>query len=166
MAYENDIYLDGATVAALSLGKTSTGKTQLAITFETTQGKLTVYKYFTDAAMPYTEADLRTLGWDPQENGWRVDDLLESQEIVGNVCNLVCGYEDYNGKQTLKVKFINDVNGGGGMNEKLSPDDAKAFTNSLRQQLGVTGGAKRKAAPKAKPPARAAAPVDADDIPF
>ena len=29
---DSDIYLDGATVAALSLGKTSTGKTQLAIT--------------------------------------------------------------------------------------------------------------------------------------
>lgn len=160
---DGDIYIDGAVVKSVALGKTKDGKPQIAIMFDTTDEtyrQVTVYRFFTDAAMPYTEQDLRTLGWDPVVNGWRIDDLIDLQSIRGAVVDLVCAMETYEDKPRLKVKFINAPGGGGGMKDRMEPDEAKAFTTQLRARLGVTGGAARRPTP-----APVAASVD-DEIPF
>ena len=161
MSHEGDLYFDGAVVEAVALGKTKDGKPQLAITFNTggDPEHVVVYRFFTDAAMPYTEKDLRTLGWDPIVNAWRIDDLVDLEPIRGNKVDLVCAYEEYENKSRLKVKFINTC-GSGGMKDRMEPDEAKAFTTQLRARLGVTGGAARRPTP-----APVAAQVD-EDVPF
>ena len=153
---DGDIYLDG-TVKSYGLGKTSRGNVQLAVTFDTDSSEhpaVTGYLFFSEAAMEVTERALRALGWDPLEQNWAIDDLIASDDIIGAKVSLTCAYEEWEGKQRFKVKFINEV-GGGTLKERLSDDEARAFTAGLRQKLGVTGGSKRKPAPVAE-----------DDIPF
>lgn len=167
MSYEGDIYIDDAAVKSVALGKTGTGKIQLAITFEhRTEGvpsAPTSYLYFTDACMEMTEKALRTLGWDPIENQWGIDDMITMGAIIGAKASLVCAWEEWEGKNRFKVKFINEPGGGGAVKERLSSDEASSFTSALRQRLGVTGGAKKK---KAAKPAPAAVGADDDEIPF
>ena len=119
---------------------------QLAVTFDTDDAEhptLTGYLFFSDAAMEVTERALRALGWDPLEQNWAIDDLIASDDIMGAKVSLTCAFEEYEGKRRFKVKFINEL-GGGSLKERLSDDEARAFTAGLRQKLGVTGGSKRK----------------------
>jgi len=167
LSYEGDVYLDG-TVKSYGLGKTGTGKVQLAITFDTTSEEhpiVTAYLYFTDAAMEVTERALRALGWDPVENQWKIDDLVMGGDIMGAKASLTCAFDTYEDKRRFKVKFINDTDGGG-LKERLSDDEARSFAASLRQKLGVTGGALKKASPKKQQPQPVGAGPSDDDIPF
>lgn len=148
--YEGDIQMEG-TVKSLALGKSGQGSEQLAVAFTTDDERhpnVTAYLYFSDASIPFTEKKLIALGWDPSQNNWMLDELVESQSIVGNVVDLVCAEEIYNDKPTLKVKFINEK-GGVAMKEKMSSHEASAFSTKLRQRLGVTGGAKKRVTSKA-----------------
>ena len=152
MSYAN-IYYNGATIESLALSKSKAGNVQLIVQFHHENGDPPLYLSFSDAALPYTEEKLRNMGWDPVENGWDVDTLVENQSIVGNVVDLVCEEEDYNGKATIKVKFVNEC-GSRGAKEKLSSGEAKSFTAGLRSRLGVTGGANK------APPKKAAKPAE------
>ncbi len=130
------------------------------------------YRSFTDKALPYTEADLVTLGWDPTRNGWAIDDLIsDNQPIAGKECSLVLGWDDYDPNQPrLKVKFVNE-RGGGGVKNKASVESAAAFAALLRKKVGMSApaGAKRPAPAKQQPPKQPTADVgavDSDGIPF
>jgi hypothetical protein len=170
MAREGDIYFNEATVESVALSKTSAGKPQLCITFDTGDEPrhVTAYRFFTDASLPYTEKDLRALGWDPVENAWRIDDLVELEPIRGNKADLTCAWEEYEKSdgtvsKSLKVKFINPVGGGGAVRDRMDANEAKTFAAQLRQKLGVTGGAARR--PATVPASQVAVGPD-DDIPF
>lgn len=157
----DDIYLEG-TVKSYGLGKTQSGKVQLAITFDTQDGEhptVTGYLFFTDAAMEITERALAALGWPPSQKAWAIDDLVQSDELIGAKASLTCAWETFEGKERFKVKFINEV-GGAGLKERLTDEEARSFVAQLRQKLGVTGGAKRTAS-KPKP-----VTVPDDEIPF
>jgi len=158
-----DIYYD-ATVKSAALAKTGTGKTQLAITFDPdlVEAKpITGYLFFTDAAIPQTEKALRNIGWDPLEHAWGIDEMVETDALVGMRASIVCGWEEYEGKSRLKVKFINELGGAGAVKEKLEPEEARAFTATLRQRLGFTGGATASSRREQGPP-----PPTDEDIPF
>ncbi len=164
MSREGDIYINDASVKSIDLGTTSTGKEQLAITFDhddTSYPSVTKYLFFTDASLPITRDDLAALGWDPEANAWAIDELLASGSLIGARADLVCAYEEYNGKRTLKVKFINAPGERrGALKDRMTPDQAKSFTSSLRNRLGVTGGATR------RPQVTKADVALDDDIPF
>lgn len=163
MTRDGDIYFDDCTVQAVALGRTKKGDEQLVITFDTNDDPryVTAYRFFTEAALPYTEADLRSLGWDPVANSWALDLLISSDHLVGAKASLVCAYEEYEGKKRLKVKFIN-APGGGAVKDRMTVDEASDFTRRLRGRLGVTGGA----APRPQAVPAAVAEADDDPIPF
>lgn len=154
---------------------TSTGKEQVAVGFEVTDGgpqhgrHITWFGFFTDAAMGYTFEKLRILGW----QGSDVSDLSgigESGEV-----EIVCGEEQYNGKTYIKVQFINAL-GSAGMAVKNTMDDAQKRAFAARMKSFVVGWdtntakggvAKKPAPPKSGPHTREEPPpFDDKDIPF
>jgi hypothetical protein len=164
-----------------ALGLTSTGKEQIGVQFEFVEPagtRLTWYGYFTDAATERTVESLRHCGW-------RGDDLsvfAEGQPLpegFDQEVELVVKHEEYQGKTSARIAFIN---GGGGlaMKEALTQDQASAFAKRMKSRIGAFDRAAgrapaptatqqqlpRPAAPRPAPaPRLAAAPSPADQPP-
>ena len=66
--------------------------------------------WLTDAAFPYTMKLLtEVLGWDAGDD---LNDWNGTGNFVGMECDLVLAEEEYNGKVSTKVKFVNRKGGG------------------------------------------------------
>lgn len=123
---------DGRYVAracAGALGYTSKQKPQIAIDLEITQGEsagqhVTWYGYFSDAAHERTFAALRTLGWEG-------DDLSDLTGIDKNEVSITLKSEEYEGKWTQKVAWINPL-GGLVLKDRMDASQLKAFAASMR----------------------------------
>jgi len=136
-------------------GDQSPPKECVAVRFEVTEGELTGeqitwYGYFTDAAQQYTMANLRTCGWTG-------DDLYDLSSIDGTGdVSIVLVDDDFNGKVTLKVKYINAPGGGAMLNAPMDDAQRKAFAAKMRG----AAVASRQGAPKpAAKPAPKVAPA-------
>ncbi len=162
--YENQEKKRARAINA-AVGKASTGTHQIAIEFEylDESGGITYYGPLTDAAFEYTMRAIRTAGF-------QGDDLSD----LSSLCNdtpevvLVIGPEEYNGKTTLKVKFINSP-GGLAMKDALRGDDLAAFARKMKGKIVAYD--RSAGAPKAPPAARArqvepSSGGGPDDIPF
>lgn len=166
-------------VKAHALGRTSTGKEQLAVTFENDAGEhITAYLYFTEKTLDRTMETLtEVLGWNAEQDDHRIDALHESDTLVGNECEIVVEDDTYDGKTRPRVKWINALGGGSVLKEQMDATAAQSFANTLRRRiLSAKGGPKpnpsRVAAPKPAGKAKAASPAPQadtqfdDDIPF
>ncbi len=160
----SDLIPEGTYTARCKLwtiSETNDGKPQLYLKFVGADGfEIVAYKYFSEKALPYTLAALRTLGWtgsDPLEleNG--------GGNLDRNVVDLVVAHETYEGRTTAKVKYINEP--GATRSTPLSADKRAAFAQSVKASiLALEAGkpktqvAKPKTAPKDNPAS--------DEIPF
>jgi hypothetical protein len=172
--YENQEKKRARAIGA-AIGKASTGTHQIAIEFEflDEQGGITYYGPLSDAAFPYTMKAIRSAGFlgDDLSN---LDSLSgETPEVV-----LVIGPEEYNGKVTLKVKFINST-GGLALKDALQGEDLKSFARQMKGRIVAfdrSAGAPQQQRRPAPAPARSTpteeldrqadgAPI-IDDIPF
>jgi hypothetical protein len=156
-----------------ALGLTSTGKEQIGVQFDFVEPagtRLTWYGFFTDAAMDRTIESLRHCGW-------KGDDLsvfAEGQPLpegFDQEVELVVKHEEYQGKVSARIAFIN---GGGGlaMKEALSVDQASAFARRMKSKIGAfdlaagRAPATQQGLPRPLPrPASAAPPVPPTDGP-
>jgi hypothetical protein len=130
MAGTNRRYYRARAIEA-GLGESSTGKEQVAVSFEIlTEGVpekfLTWFGYFTDATANRTIESLRHCGW-------KGDDLTDISGLDQEV-DLVVEEEEYEGKQHTKVQWVNRP-GGLTIKTPLSPDKAKAFSASMRDRI-------------------------------
>lgn len=147
-----------ATVVASVLGKTGTGKEQIAITFQDEAGnRSTWYGYFTDAAIERTLETLQILGWVAAQNDWRLDTLHNTDLIVGAKAAIVVEDEEYDGKIRAKIRWVNEL-GGGAVKEQMAPAEAEAFAKRLRSVLARKKGPAPSTA-RAAAPAKPAAPA-------
>ncbi len=94
-----------ALVVTAGLTETKAQKDQVAISFALQDGpdagqSIGYFGSLSDAAIPYTTKNLRTLGW---KDG---DDL---GLLAGSECRLTIAHETYEGKTSAKVKFINPL---------------------------------------------------------
>lgn len=165
-------------VADHALTKSSTGKQRVSVQFEaeTDAGvdRITWDGYLTDAAYGYTVDSLRILGWKPEEHDGMVTSLNGTRILVGNEVEIVVETEEYEGKYTPKVKWIN--NPGGGMGAAMEEDEADAFAKQLRQKIlsatkptpSAKAGAAKPVRNSGRQPATAHAgkPGFDDDLPF
>jgi hypothetical protein len=172
-----------ARAVEAELGLAGNGTERVAVLFEVTeegpyQGeRITWYGYFTDGAFARTVESLR-------HAGWQGDDLADLSTVGSRDCAIVVDWETYDGREYLRVKWVNA--GGGGLALKTRMDDAakRAFAARMRGQVVAAGGGARSAAPAARSlasaprgsataaprrtaaPAAGAPPVDDSDIPF
>ncbi len=109
-----------AKAIAMDLGITESNKEYVNIRFELTgdeKGGINWRGWLTDKALEYTVKSLRILGW-------RGNDLSSDDGIIGTEVSLVIEHEEYKGKVSAKVKYINEAGGGG---KKLDKAKAKAL---------------------------------------
>lgn len=95
-----------AVVMEASIGETKNGGEQIVLVFGLEEGPnmgnpITAYRSLSDRAAPYTAKDMQTLGWQPG------DDVSKA---LGAQCRLTIVHEEYEGKVSAKVKWINPVN--------------------------------------------------------
>lgn len=152
-----------AKVTGSVMGHTSTGKEQLAVTFETDDPKtpsVTKYLFFTDAAIDMTTKALVALGWKPEDYDYNVALLNGTDVLVGRACSLVLEVETYEGRAQTKVVFVNSA-GGGVVKDRMSAEQGAAFSSTVRERLMRSRAAMDPAAVSAPKPAPAPAPTDA-----
>lgn len=122
-----------AKITQVELGESSNENVQLLLSFATPEcphfQTITKGFFFTDAALESTEKALTDLGWNPGENNWDVDGLIESKRLVGQVVSLVCEEEEYKGKLSWRVKFVNRR---GGMKTTYDKAARRMFGEKLR----------------------------------
>lgn len=140
------------------LGRTSKGKEQIVVQFENAEGQhATWYGFFSSAALPYTLERLETCGWDGEADGWNVSKLHRSDKLAGNEVELVIEEEEYDGKKTPKIRWINEV-GGGAVADPMDSEEASRFGEELAQTIRSEKGP---AEPEKKDDG-----YSLDDIPF
>ncbi|MCE9637712.1 MAG: hypothetical protein K8T90_18590 [Planctomycetes bacterium] len=155
------------TVTSSCLGRAGNGTEQIAIGFDVHLGvdqqsvPMTWYGFFTDKAWETTEKALRALGWDPAEHDYQLDALNPQDPydtpIKGAEAQLVLEHEDDGeGGQRIRIRWVNSVNGGLVVKERMDPGTAAEFSQTLRSRLIAQRGPQtpRRSAPTpTRPPA-------------
>ncbi|HTJ77698.1 MAG TPA: hypothetical protein VL357_01760 [Rariglobus sp.] len=155
------------TAKQVQLGQSDTGTPFVQIAFEDDAGAaITGWLYLSEAAFERTVAVLREV--------FGFDDNFDTivGQVEGKRCSIVCENETYQGKERLKVKWINPEGGGGGA-------PAKPLSNQSELLKQLTAKAARIAKPAAKAPnaarpaqtprpatAQKPAPAASEDEPF
>ncbi len=160
-----------AKVISKEFCQSKAGKEQLAIGFEVVGDgpqaghHITEFLSFSDAALPYTEKKMRTLGW-------QGIDVLDLSTLGSVEVDIVCAVEAQDGYEPrMRVKFINAAGSGPTMNTTpLDDGQKKAFAARMRAKLaGLNAAQARVAAKKPPQPAKREEPPppsDDDSIPF
>jgi hypothetical protein len=118
-----------------ALGRTGTGKEQLGVQFQLVDPpgeRLTWYGYFTDGTFDRTIESLRSCGWAGSDLAEFQGDVLPQgfdQEV-----ELVVKHEEYNGKVSARIAFINS-GGGLAMKEALDATQARAFAARMKGRI-------------------------------
>jgi hypothetical protein len=154
------------TVTSSCLGRAGNGTEQIAIGFDVHLGvdqqsvPMTWYGFFTDKAWETTERALKALGWDAHEHDYRLDALNPADPyetpIKGAEAQLVLEHEDDGeGGQRIRIRWVNSLNGGLVVKERMDPATAAEFSTTLRARLIAQKGPQQQRRPAA--PARPAA---------
>jgi hypothetical protein len=135
-----------------ALGMSKNGKEQIALMFEVTSGEyagqsITWFGYFTETAVDRTLDSLRHCGW-------ASDNLTELDSLSANEVELVLDSEEFEGKERLKVKWVNRASRLA-LKEQMSPQAAAAFAAKLRGKA-VAHKAKYGPQPQSRPANRPA----------
>jgi hypothetical protein len=117
------------------LGYTSKGKEQIVVKFVIVDGPqkdqaLTWFGFFSDACFDRTIQSLRYCGW-------QGDDVSDLSGIDRHAVDLVVEHDEYQGKVTPKVRWINQIGGGLGM----SAAQAEEFARSIKSRIAGMKGA-------------------------
>jgi hypothetical protein len=152
-----------------ALGKTGTGKEQIAIMFELADEsgqRIPWYGYFTDATFDRTIESLRHLGWQGADLGDFAQGLPES---VNQEVEIVIDHEaDQEGVERARVRWINSGRGIA-VKERLDDQAARSFGARMRSRVAALqaskgqNGASRTTAQKSTP---AVAMPGEDEVPF
>jgi hypothetical protein len=153
-----------ARASGIECGRAASGTEQVGITFEVFEdgegspietSYITWYGYFTDEAGERTVKTLRVCGM----QGNDLDKV--TIEDLPSVVELELGYEEYQGKQNLKVKWVNQPGSGVAMKDKMTPQEKVAFAQRMKGLfLSVPAtGVSKPAASRPAPSPRPAAPA-------
>lgn len=128
------------------LGRASTGTEQVAVELGIlTPGAdfnvITWYGFLSEKALERSIESLRYMGW-------KGDDISDIQGLEDEV-DLVIEDEEYQGKTTTRVRWVNKI-GGVNLKAPLTGDDAKSFGASLKDRIRALDAAKGVKKPTAK----------------
>jgi hypothetical protein len=151
-----------ATVASAEFGESEKGTPFLKIDFNTDQGEsISGWLYLSEKALP---GSLRTL-----REAFEFDGNFETvvDQITGKPCSITCENEEYDGKERIKVKWINSPRSSKPIDNQesfLKALSAKAAR--LPKEAPRAGSAPTKTPPPAKAPVRSGAKTSTEDGPF
>ena len=131
------------TTKQVQLGQSGTGTPFVQLLFENEKGEvITGWLYLSENSFERTVQVLRE-AFSFNNN---FDDVVS--QVEGKRCSIVCENETYNGKETLKVKWVNAEGSGGGA-------PAKPLSNQSELMKELSAKATRIARPAAKAPSAA-----------
>lgn len=112
-----------------ALGHSSTGKEQVAVLFEITQGEhagkaITWFGYFTDTAVDRTLDSLRHCGW-------AGDNFVDMTGLDANEVELVIEPDTYEGKTRDRVRWVNRTSRLA-LREQMNPGATATFAARMR----------------------------------
>lgn len=172
-------YAAKASGSPITFGESKNGNVQIAVEFEVDHPEfsgetITWIGHFTDAT---AERTLESL----QIAGWKGEDVAELLGVVGSeslpdVVSLACDVEEYEGKQQLRVQWVNRPRGHFKFQQEADPGALRALGARLRstvKSLRAGGGQQRQRSVARQASADAGggtthpnAPGNRDDIPF
>lgn len=154
--------------SAAFVGDTTDGRCQLSVRFDdvdqpgegitwfSSLGKLKGGGFSQDA-FKFACDQLRALGWDAEENAYAFEPLgAEDSPLLGRVAEVVVVNEPYNGRDQIKVKWINDPNRPRGNVERMAPDQVKAFADKIRAAIKMPAPAASRPRPAPAVPPKTA----------
>lgn len=145
-----------ARAVQAALGETSTGKEQIAVEFETLDEEgapgehITWFGFFTEKSLEHTVRALRVCGW-------RGDDINNLDGISDNEVSLVVEHEEYEGKVSAKVKWVNAPGGGIALKSTLDAGRAASFAATMKSRIRAIeagAGARKPVTQQARPATR------------
>lgn len=181
---EKATYRAIASSAPITFGRSSNGNTQIAVEFEVlgkdeaeeyrpTGETITWIGHFTDKTADRTIESLLHAGWQGEDPSELAE--ISAASVLPTAVDLACEPEEYDGKWTLKVQWVNKVGAGRfAFKEPLAGADLKAFGAQLRSKvksMRAAGGAPRQplAGNRSNSSGSSShpnAPGNRDDIPF
>ena len=168
------------------IGKSSKGTPQVAVQFEFVDKRnearrLTWYGYFTTATIGSEHGvvkQLKELGFDLDKEGWDKLKKLgrkstvnpEGGALMGLEADITVEKDEYEGKETRKIAWINSEGGMGMKVRAETPEDIANFIKEVRANAGGQAVPKPQAVKPATAATATAAPAAAappkDDLPF
>ncbi len=159
MSIQPGTYRAQAIKGSAKLGKSNTGTEQVGVQLALldadgveTDYTIGWYGYFTDGTFDRTIESLRNMGW-------QGDNLADLSTVGSKACEIVVDFEEYQGRRSLKVKFINSAGRRTvAMKNEMDAGAAAAFAARMRGQVVAANGGKasRTATPSARPAGGAA----------
>ena len=141
-----------ATVTALEFGESNNGTPFLRLDFNTAEGSIAGWLYLSDKALPGTVRTLR------QAFDFNGDFETAKEQVTGKECSIVVENESYEGKDRLKVKWVNSakspvkpISGGESFLKALSAKAARVPTEAPKTAKPAAAPAKPAPKPAAKP---------------
>lgn len=129
-----------AKVTGVGFGTTSTGKSQIAISFAGDEGHGTWYGFFTPGGMKQLRKTITALGvpWgDDDDATFDIAGLQTS--LLGHEAALVVEMEESDGYEPrLKIQWVN-APGGGALSNPMTQDEVAEFAAQFKVQ--AAGGA-------------------------
>ena len=179
MPQQPGTYRARARAEGAYVGETSNGNEQLIIPFDLTQPGHEG-EHLTWYAVLKTEKQLARAIESLKYCGWTGANILDLSGIDGNEVELDIQPDEYKGKTSLKIKWVNPLGGGGPKAPRLADDKAAAFAAKVARLLGAPAPAakpaqQRPAAAKQRPPVGntgsytypgAGAEINDDEVPF
>jgi len=160
-----------ARAVEAALGLTESGKEQVAVLFEVTEGgfagyRLTWYGYFhgrdPQTALKNQKRTIESLRY----CGWQGNDLDDLSGIDANEVQIVVERDVYEGRVRSKVAWVNRLGAGLALQKPLPPDQAKAFAARMKGLcMQITPEPTQQGAPTRTSGPGAISHTD-DDIPF
>jgi hypothetical protein len=152
------------------LGMTGTGKEQVGVEWlllDGTNRRIWSYHFFSsDKAIEISMEALRNAGFRGNDLS-DLSSLTHFDDQPTPECELVIQHEEYNGRTSAKVKFVNS-GGGMGMSNPLDGNQARAFAARMRGAIAAFDQARGSGAArlpqKPQPPEEFQA--SDDDVPF
>lgn len=149
-----------ATVQSAELGQSAEkGTPFLALLCQTEQGEdLTAFLYLSDAAFERTTKTLREVF------GFDNDFETVVEQVTGKECSIVVEAEEYEGKERMRIKWVNPVGGGAG--KPLENAGSLLAQLSAKAKRIPVAAPRAAARPAPAAPPRKPAEINDPDMPF
>lgn len=160
-----------ARAKSTSVGESkSNGNLQVGVLFEITDpsqpegSTITYYGTVTEKSLEYVYAALQVCGWKGDMLS-DFDDLDDASKLLPNEVELIIEDEEYKGRMTPKVKFVNRI-GGAKLKFEAGPQALKTKAAQFKAAIQAMQAGAMQATPRPAQPRKPARMQAEDDLPF
>lgn len=141
-------------IVATGLKKAKTGNVQILIQFkDEADNTITAYLATTEAAWPYTEKKLEACGFVMADNDYDLTRLNDPDCPLIGMADVPFTVKAKVGPDGNTYNEVSWIGAGGGISERMDPEETKSFAAQLRQKLiAKAGGVKPATTGKAAAP--------------